>query len=165
MLLAVGFYLLWFVGYGHYLAPDERLDTALTQNLAHTSAGILRLLGYAATVSHTALPVISLAQQPLLFVGHPCNGLVLYALFGGFIIAFPGPARTKLWFVPLGIFLIYSLNVMRVVGLTLNAYYSQQTVDFNHHYTFTFIVYLGIFGLWMWWATRLAKPAPAYAPA
>ncbi|RZK61572.1 MAG: hypothetical protein EOO59_04725 [Hymenobacter sp.] len=164
-LLAVGLYLLWFVGYEHYLAPDERLDTALTQNLAQTSAGALRLLGFAATASTTPSPIISLGGQPLLSVWHPCNGLVLYALFSGFVVAFPGPIRTKLWFIPLGIFLIYCLNLVRVVVLALNSHYSQQTVDFNHHYTFTFIVYACIFALWMWWATRLAKPATAYAPA
>jgi len=166
-LLAVGLYLLWFVGYEHYLAPDERLDAALTHNLAQVSGDILRLLGFAVTVSEESSPVISLAHKPLLAIWHPCNGLVLYALFGGFIAAFPGPTRTKLWFIPLGIFLIYCLNIVRIVVLTLNSYYSQQTVDFNHHYTFTFIVYTFIFGLWMWWAARLAKPAPApsYATA
>ena len=164
-LLAVGLYLLWVVGYEHYLAPDGRLDDALTQNLAQVSAGLLRGLGFAVTASPTPVPILSLGPQPLLSVWHPCNGLVLYALFGGFVLAFPGPARTKLWFIPLGIFLIYSLNILRVVGLTLNAHYAQHTVDFNHHYTFTFLVYTGIFGLWMWWATRLAQPAPSPASA
>lgn len=160
-LLAVALYLLWVVGYEHFLAPDERLDMFLTQNLAQVSAALLRGLGYAVTASNTPTPILSLGAQPLLFVWHPCNGLVLYALFGGFVLAFPGPVRTKAWFIPLGIFLIYSLNVLRVVGLSLNAHYSQQTVDFNHHYTFTFLVYLGIFALWMWWATRLAQAASA----
>ena len=168
-LVAVGLYLLWFVGYEHYLAPDERLDAALTHNLAVVSAAVLRGLGFAATVSSGSQPVISFGQQPLVSIWYPCNGLVLYALFGGFIAAFPGPLRTKLWFVPLGIFLLYCLNVGRVVALCLNAHYAQRTVDFNHHYTFTFIVYACLFGLWMWWATRLAKPTEpsttAYAAA
>jgi len=167
--LAGGLYLLWFLGYEHYLAADGRLDAALTHNLATVSAAGLRLLGYAATVSGGVQPLISLAGQPVVFIWHPCNGLVLYALFSGFIVAFPGPARRKLWFVPLGLLLIYSLNVLRVIALSLNKYYDYQSADFNHHYTFTAIVYAGIFALWMWWATRGATtsrlPAEAYAAA
>lgn len=163
--LAGAFYLLWFFGYEHYLAADGRLDVALSHNLAVVSAAGLRLLGYVVTVSADARPLITLAGQPAVIVGHECNGLVLYALFGGFILAFSGPLRRKLWFVPLGIFLIYVLNVLRIMALCLNNYYSRQTVDFNHHYTFTAIVYASIFGLWMWWATRLATPpAPAATP-
>ena len=85
--------------------------------------------------------------------------LVLYALFGGFVLAFPGPWQRKLWFIPLGIAIIWVLNVMRVAALALNHHYAHQSVDFNHHYTFTFIVYGCIFGLWMLWARRLAVPA------
>jgi len=167
--LAGVFYLLWFFGYEHYLAADGRLDVALSHNLAVVSAAGLRLLGYVVTVSADARPLITLSGQPAVIVGHECNGLVLYALFGGFILAFPGPLRRKLWFVPLGLLLIYALNVLRIMALCLNNYYSRQTVDFNHHYTFTAIVYASIFGLWMWWATRLAtrpvSAATTYAAA
>jgi len=166
-LLAGALYLAWFLGYEHYLAADGRLDEALTRNLATVSAAGLRLLGYAATVSDAMPPVISLAQRPVVFVWHACNGLVLYALFGGFVVAFPGPARRKLWFIPLGMALIYLLNIARIITLCLNHYYAPESVDFNHHYTFTVVVYAGIFGLWMWWATRGAapqRPRPASAP-
>ena len=168
--LAGGLYLLWFLGYEHYLAADGRLDAALTHNLANVSAAGLRLLGYKAMVSGGAEPLISLAGRPVVFIWHPCNGLVLYALFSGFIVAFPGPARRKLWFVPLGLLLIYSLNVLRIIALSLNKYYDYQSADFNHHYTFTAIVYAGIFALWMWWATRGATsgrrlPTESYAAA
>ncbi|TVT40185.1 hypothetical protein FNT36_11885 [Hymenobacter setariae] len=168
-MLASGLYLLWFLGYEHYLAADGRLDAALTHNLATVSVAGLRLLGYAATLSGGVQPLISLAGQPVVFIWHPCNGLVLYALFSGFIVAFPGPARRKLWFVPLGLLLIYSLNVLRIIALSLNKYYHYQSADFNHHYTFTAVVYAGIFALWMWWATRGATssrlPASTYAAA
>jgi exosortase family protein XrtF len=154
---------------GLYLAADGRLDAALTHNLATVSTAGLRLLGYAATVSGGAEPLISLAHRPVVYIWHPCNGLVLYALFSGFIVAFPGPVRRKLWFIPLGILLIYTLNVLRIIALSLNKYYDYQSADFNHHYTFTAIVYAGIFALWMWWATRGAAsrrlPTNAYAAA
>ncbi|RZL09466.1 MAG: hypothetical protein EOO62_14035, partial [Hymenobacter sp.] len=168
--LAVAFYLLWFVGYQHYLAADGRLDAALTHNLATASAAGLRWLGYAATVTGSRNePLVSLWGQPAVLIGNPCNGLVLYALFSGFILAFPGAGRRKWWFIPLGIGLIYGLNILRIIGLCLNSYYAHDSLEFNHHYTFVIVVYAGIFVLWMWWVTRLAPrftvAAPAYEPA
>ena len=73
---------------------------------------------------------------------------MLYALIGGFVLAFPGPWQHMLWFVPAGMAITLGLNVLRVAALAL-----------NHHYAFTFVVYACIFGLWMLWARRLAVRA------
>ena len=51
--------------------------------------------------------------------------------------------------------------MLRVAALALNHQYARGSLDFNHHYTFTFVVYACIFGLWMLWARRLAIPALA----
>jgi exosortase family protein XrtF len=97
------------------------------------------------------------AGKPAVIVGDPCNGLVLYALFAGFVLAFPGGTwRRKLPFIAGGIVLIYLLNILRVGALALNHLYSYGTVDFNHHYTFSFIVYGCIFLLWILWVRRYA---------
>ncbi|MEJ7660257.1 MAG: hypothetical protein WKG07_11870 [Hymenobacter sp.] len=42
---------------------------------------------------------------------------------------------------PAGILAIYALNVGRVALLALSHAYWYHSVDFNHHYTFTFVVY------------------------
>lgn len=155
--VAIGLYLLWFFGYEQFLAPDGRLDDFLTHNIALVSAGCLHLLGFAATVSGTQANMILLNKVPTVFVGPYCDGMVLYALFSGFILAFPsGTSKQKLWFIPLGILLIYAVNILRIIGLCLNHHYAHKTVDFNHHYTFVVIEYSFIFLLWIWWATRLA---------
>ncbi|TGE27295.1 exosortase X [Hymenobacter metallicola] len=163
LLLAVGFYVLWFFGYEQWLAVDGRLDAALSANITAASAGGLRLLGYDSAVHGLDPYLLLLNSQPVVHVGNPCNGLVLYALFTAFVLAFPGPWRRKLWFIPLGIVVIYLINIVRVGALALNHLYSHQTVDFNHHYTFTFVVYGFIFLLWMLWARRLASPSAAHA--
>ena len=160
-LRAVGLYLLWFFGYEQYLAVDGRLDVFLTHNIAITSAATLRLAGFDAVVPEAQPTLVLLDNSPAVSIWTACNGMVLYALFSGFVLAFPGSRRHKLWFIPVGIALIYSLNVLRISALCLNHHYFQQTVDFNHHYTFTFIVYGCIFLLWMWWATRLANSPSA----
>jgi exosortase family protein XrtF len=158
LLVAAAMYLVWFFGYEQWLALDGRLDLALCSQIAQASVGVLRALGFAAAVSPTAATTVLMNGIPAVIVGIPCNGLVLYALFGGFVLAFPGPWQRKLWFIPAGMALIWVLNIVRVAALAINHHYAHASVDFNHHYTFTFVVYGCIFGLWMLWARRLAVP-------
>ncbi|MCR5888481.1 archaeosortase/exosortase family protein [Hymenobacter sp. J193] len=156
-LLSLGIYFLWLGVYENWLGPDHRLDTELSNNIAAGSAFALRLVGFdAGTASQH---IVTIAGQQVVAVWPPCNGLVLYALFTGFILAFPGPAKSKLWFIPIGIAAIYLINILRVAALALNHVYARGSVDFNHHYTFTFIVYAFILLLWALWVRRFAQPA------
>lgn len=153
---AMGLYVLWYIFYDLWLLNDGRLDWWLSENVAHFSGNVLAALGFNAGSDRY---IVMLNGYKSVIVGPPCNGLVLYALFTGFIIAFPGPWKKKLWYIPLGIATIYFLNILRVVGLSLNSYYSQDTFHFNHKYTYVFIVYAFIFGLWMLWAKKFS-PKP-----
>jgi exosortase/archaeosortase family protein len=165
-LVATGLYLLWFFGYEQYLAPDGRLDAILTHNIASVSAQVLRWMGFVASVSSTQDNMILLENIPTVFIGPFCDGMVLYALFSGFILAFPsGSVGRKLWFIVVGNLLIYAVNIGRIIGLCLNHHYAHKTVDFNHHYTFVVIEYSFIFLLWIWWATRLAQGGQAATTA
>ncbi|MDQ2793462.1 MAG: exosortase/archaeosortase family protein [Bacteroidota bacterium] len=158
LFVAAAIYLAWFFGYERWLGPDGRLDAVLCHNIASSATAVLQALGFAAAVDAHIPTLVLMAGEQSVIVGAACNGLVLYALFAGFVVAFPGPWRHKVWFIPAGILLIWLLNVVRVAALAINQHYSHQTVDFNHHYTFTFVVYTCIFGLWMLWARRMATP-------
>ena len=74
-------------------------------------------------------------------IGAPCDGVVLYALFIFFILAFPGSVKHKLWFIPLGALSVFYLNVLRIVGLAIIMDINEEWLAFNHDYTFTIIVY------------------------
>lgn len=162
LLTAAGLYVLWLVVYEGYVLPNGWLDHTLCVNLASVGAGLLRLVGFKSWAAADS-SVVMLNGAPAVVVGTPCDGMALYALFAGFVLALPGPWRPKLWFVPLGILVIYLLNIIRIAMLAINFYYYHSTVDFNHHYTFTFVVYGFIGAMWMWWA-RHYGPAPATAP-
>jgi exosortase/archaeosortase family protein len=77
-------------------------------------------------------------------------------LFAAFVIAFPGPWKTKVWYVPAGILAIYLINSLRVIGLALNRMFSNESFEFNHKYTFTILVYGAIFWFWMIWVNRFS---------
>jgi exosortase/archaeosortase family protein len=151
LLKLVGLYTLW-----HVFFPAAWLNGFLTRHLAGVGVGGLRLFGLDA---HRQATTLYVEEQPLLYIGDPCNGLDFFGLFACFVLAFPARPGAKLWFLPLGIFTIHLLNALRVVLLCLNYWYFRSSFDFNHKYTFVVVVYGAMLLLWMRWAKRYAPAA------
>ena len=180
--VAIVLYLGWYVLYEFVLHPKYttelingkevrvervRLDDHMNANLKWLSGNGLRLLGYDLIPEFSPDPnirTVGVDGTHGLWIGDECNGLKLFALFSCVIIAFPGPWRKKLWFIPFGILAIHLINVIRIIGLALVVLYAPQSLDFNHNVTFTITVYSFIFLLWYWWAKKFAnlntKPEP-----
>ena len=155
---ALALYFGWFLLYDNYLQPLGQPDLWLTQMAAVVSSGGLDLLGYPAEVKNTSImSYIVLNNNKIMGIGHACNALVLFAIFVGFIIIFPGKFIHKLWFMATGIVLVFFVNVLRVVSLTWIYIHWPDALDFNHKYTFTFLVYAFIFGLWMLWVKNFGE--------
>lgn len=160
LLKGLGLYAAWYVLYERWLHPLGSLDRMVIRSLEQASYFVLEKLGYSTLAeSHVEnIRTIGIDGTHGLWIGDPCNGLTLFALFTGFVIAFPGPLKKKLWFIPIGILAIHVLNVIRIVGLSLIIYYfpDPEVLDFNHTYTFTMIVYGFVFFLWYLWSSKLA---------
>jgi exosortase/archaeosortase family protein len=81
-------------------------------------------------------------------LGAPCNGLSLMYVYAAFLLAFPLSFRKKLPWLVLGLPLIQLLNLLRIVALLLLSLYRPTSLEFNHDYTFTLIMYGLIFLSW-----------------
>lgn len=138
------------------LSSNSALDTVLCHQLAAASAWGLQALGWAAGVDAVRPELLVINGYPSVYVGAQCDGLVLYALLAGFVLAYPGPPRRRLWFIPMGIAALWLLNVIRIIALALNFQYSPETFDFDHHYAFNTVAYAALGGLWLLW-TRQAN--------
>lgn len=148
-------YWVWFIFYETYLIPKTDIDYVVTRNLVNITAFSYDVLGVQTMVDEESKHiVISLASHPGtgVWVGTPCNGLKLFALFSIFIIAYPGRIKHKLWFIPAGIFIIYWINVIRIMLLLKMISVNPELFQFNHNYTFTISVYTVIFILWFIWS-------------
>jgi len=88
-----------------------------------------------------------------------CSGLKQMLQFVLLLLPLPGPYRTKLWFIPLGLLMIHLMNVLRVYGLCLVMLWDPPSFQLFHDYLFRPLFYILIFGLWLWWTERL-RPAP-----
>ena len=155
VILYLGWHLLWF----NWVEPDGTVNHYLTYNTASISALALNAFGSSNfTLSPFSEQNTYLFKDniPVVLIEHGCNGLILMVLFAAFVVAFPGPWKKKMWFVPLGILSIYLINSLRVIGLAVNHMVSQESFDFNHKYTFTILIYGAIFFFWMIWVNRFS---------
>lgn len=160
LIKAVFLYLIWYLVYELWLHPSGKVDLLVIRNLEDLSGILLKLLGYSLISESdiSSIRTIGIDGTHGIWIGDPCNGIVLFALFSGFVLAYPGPWKTKAWFIPLGLITIHILNVLRIAALALIVYHfpNPNVLDFNHTYTFTILVYGYVFLLWYLWATRLS---------
>ena len=159
---AICLYALWLPLYYYIIEPKTVVDERIITHIIHTTSAILRFCGYKTfeETRDTTFQLVGIVggnNNPGVWVGTGCNALTLFSLFAIFILAFPGNPKKKLWFIPLGIFFVHVINIIRVCALAMTAYYNVNLLSFNHTYTFTIIVYGFIFALWMWWVNKYSK--------
>lgn len=81
-----------------------------------------------------------------------CAGLKQIFIFTAILIFSCGSWLHKLWFIPLGCFFCYGLNVLRIGLLALINYnYDRETLFFCHDYLFKYLFYAIIFVFWVCW--------------
>jgi exosortase family protein XrtF len=154
LITALILYLAWFCIYNLWLHPQQVIDLWIVKNTMDVSMFFLEGLGY--PVFTNRVRQMGIDGTPGLFIGDECNGIPLFALFAIFIASFPGPAIKKIFFIPAGIVLIHLANIMRVTLLAVIQKNAPEWTQFNHTYTFTIIMYLFIFGLWMLWVKKFS---------
>lgn len=152
-LILAGLLLLgWIVMYEAILKPIGQPDDALTSAVAHTGKSLLNVFGIHVEVVRAAENVkIWYQGHEVLWIANNCNGLAVLCLFAGFISIFPGKAMYKLWFIPLGIALLFMLNAFRVALLIIIQIHYPEWLDFNHTYTFSILIYSFVFLFWVCW--------------
>jgi len=148
-------YLAWYLLYTLVLHPWGGLDRLVINNTVDLSEGLLQLLGYETfNDNNPTMRTVGIDGTHGLWIGDPCNGLTLFALFTAFLVTFPGPWRHKAWFIPAGIAIIHAANILRIASLCIIVKNAPEWLDFNHTYTFQILMYVVIFLLWMWWVRR-----------
>ncbi|NQY11060.1 MAG: archaeosortase/exosortase family protein [Flavobacteriales bacterium] len=153
LLTAIGIYFLWYILYDRLLHPHGGLDQYVISNSISISKFYLQLFNFETFNNSRVLGITSTMG---LWIGDPCNAIPLMAIFAGFIIALPGDIKKKLVFIPAGIIAIHILNTIRIAFLCLILLKAPNSLEFNHTYTFTLIIYGFIFFFWMFWV-RLVK--------
>lgn len=80
-----------------------------------------------------------------------CNSVSVIILFLSFIIAFAGSAKNTILYGLFGVVLIYVVNVLRIIALTILYHRFPEYQDILHDLFFPAIIYGLTFMLWVTW--------------
>lgn len=86
-----------------------------------------------------------------------CNSLSVIILFVSFVIAFSDTFKTTFLFVLSGSVLIYVVNLLRIVLLSMGLYHYPEHEHILHTVIFPAIIYGMVFLLWVFWVNRFSK--------
>ena len=144
--------------YEFIIKRNTRGDQLFIREIINLCKWIFDLFGYKTFASKEVndFQVFGIDGSNGVWIGGPCNGINLMFLFAIFVIAYPGNIKNKLWYIPLGILIVHSINILRIVALAFIAFYYPNYLNFNHTYTFTFLAYSAVFGLWMLWVNKFS---------
>lgn len=152
-IITISFHYLWWHVLGFFRATDLYLTIsgAMAENVFKVSAWInINVLGLNMNTDD--------ATNTLLFPGigfiivvEACSGFKqFYQIFFLFLL-FPGPWRHKLWYIPVCIAIMYVVNMMRIVILSLVLIHASPHWDFAHMWILRPFFYVVIFVQWLIW--------------
>lgn len=149
--------------YNLYLSYSEGVKyypDYFTNLVAHQSESLLNTVGYNTVViphSEEASMKVVVRGKYIARVIEGCNALSVIILFISFIVAFKGKFKTTLFYILSGSVLIYVVNLIRIVILSVGLYHYPWRRDILHTVIFPAIIYGIVFILWMVWVNRFSK--------
>lgn len=131
-----------------------------THLVAIQSESLLTTIGYQVEVlPHPDEPSMKVIvnNQYLARVIEGCNAISVIILFVSFVIAFSGKLKTTFFYILSGSVLIYVVNLLRIVLLTIGLYHYPDYEAILHTVIFPAIIYGMVFLLWILWVNRFSK--------
>lgn len=143
-------YFLGNIGYSSYITyyhPDPDPATIL---VARQTAFFLQDVETRIAVNK---PSISLLYNSdvVINVYEGCNGINVMIVFLAFIIALPDTLKKTILYLVGGLFIVYLVNIIRVLFLYYAALYIKEYFYYFHKYIFTGLLYVIVFILWYGW--------------
>lgn len=85
-----------------------------------------------------------------------CTGIFLITTFISLMLATPSKnTKEKIFFILSGSFLIYAINILRIVLAALVSFYLSSYFDLIHNYVFTTLLVLFVAALWIIWLSKV----------
>lgn len=149
-----GAYILGVLIYNNYLQGfTQSLDT-FSSVVTEQVASLLSLTLPEITTFYSCESPIAKVEYynvPIVSITEGCNAISVMILFVAFLIAFKGALKNYLWFVPMGIFVLYVSNIIRIYMIGMILLYYPDYVNLAHDFLFPGIIYGTTFLLWVIW--------------
>ncbi len=156
-------YILLSVAYKLYLDYSDGskyYPDYLTNTVSKQIKELLETVGYNTNIEpHESEPSMKLIirDKYVARVVEGCNSISVIILFISFVIAFSGKFKTTLFYLLVGSTLIYAVNLIRIVILSIGLYHYPWRREILHTVIFPAIIYGMVFVLWMVWVNRFSN--------
>ncbi len=117
-------------------------------HIAELSHSLLHIFEYPVKIADTLL-THSNGQGVVVVWG--CSGLKQSFIFLCIMMFSRGQIKHKLWYTALGLIVVYIVNVMRIVLLTILVENHRDWFEFVHGFVFKYFFYFIIFMMWVLW--------------
>lgn len=146
--------------YLQYAATSVYYPDYFTHMVAKQSEALLNVMAHPTqVVPHPDEPSLKLILkgQYLARVIEGCNGISVIILFLSFIIAFASSFKATLMYIFAGSVLIHSVNVLRIVLLSIGLYHYPEYEAILHTVIFPAVIYGIVFILWVVWVNQFSN--------
>ena len=152
-------YFILFGAYSLYLNKTQQktdifVCSPITGTVANHVQGVSRMLGYDAIIEqHTEELSIKYILNGVYIsrIVEGCSSISIIILFLSFIIAFSGSIFNTLWFGLFGSLLIYVVNILRIIAISVLYQKFPEYQKILHDLLFPAIIYGLTFVLWITW--------------
>lgn len=162
-------YALLVLIYSFYLDKTQQRGSTfscspITQTVAYHTQKLANFFGYNTTVyqhENELSMKFYVGNVYAIRVVEGCNSISIIILFLAFIIAFSGSLKATILYGIAGSFIIYVINIARIMVLSLLLYKFPEYKQFLHGLLFPAIIYGAVFLLWIIWVNKfsyLKKP-------
>ncbi|TCK67283.1 exosortase family protein XrtF [Winogradskyella wandonensis] len=132
----------------------------VTNLVGKQTEAVLNSFGYRTNiVPHYDEPslMVFVEQKYIARVIEGCNGMSVIILFIAFVVAFSDTFKRTFLFILAGSVLIYAVNLIRIVLLTVGLHHYPWRSEIMHEVIFPLAIYGMVFMLWMFWVNQFSK--------
>lgn len=157
-------YALLFFLYSFYLSKTQKKEeyfscSPITNTVAKQTKDVLNILGYKAKIEQHQKEVsvkLGINDKFVARIIEGCNSINIIILFISFIVAFAGKLGITLLYIVVGSLIIYIVNILRIVAISIALYEYPQFEEFLHGILFPSIIYGITFLLWFIWVRKFS---------
>ena len=124
------------------------LDGAFTHNYSNlyllVSDFIIRMIGYSPVTDYDSSSMYIPGGNGII-IQYGCLAIGIMFHFVIFIVAYPGSIKGKVWFIPLGLIVIFLVNSVRIALLAWIDCFKSEYFDLFHNFMFSAIIYAIVF--------------------
>ena len=127
----------------------------MSEHIAKVVYAIVRFFGYEISLMNSVF--LRYAGRYGVKIIWGCTGIKQTFIFLIIMLLARGSWKNKLWFIPLGFFLCYLINIFRITAITMIVKNHQELFHFYHDYFFKYLYYGLIFLIWLFWEEKIYR--------